>query len=58
MGSCVSFQDPGSGLRYMDVRQLYQLMQAEVSSLRGVGASAQRQNLLEVCSKIISLQTF
>ena len=43
-------QDPGSGLRCTDVKQLHQMMMTEVNSLRGgVGASAQRHSLLQVC---------
>ena len=42
------FQDPGSELHYTDVRQLHQMMVADINTLRGVGASAQRHSLLEV----------
>ena len=44
----LQFQDPGSELHYTDVRQLHQMMVAEINTLRGVGASAQRHSLLEV----------
>ena len=50
------FQDPGSELHYTDVRQLHQMMVADINTLRGVGASAQRHSLLEV--KNLYIYTF